>query len=469
MFFHTLRFKLTLWYVAILGVTLCAFSFFLYLTLSEGLYRSLDNKLRTTAEVIAASIRRPFGPGPSLADIDQIMREHFGIRPLGRFVQVLDETGKRSSNIRNVDIPMSMETLERVSKGETVFETVTVAKEKIRLVTLPIFEKGRMVGIVQVGSPLEEIEEALRQLLLILLVAVPSVLILAVVGGLFLANKALRPVDEITNTARKIGSSGDLSQRIRLKRKVDDEIGRLAATFNEMIAKVENSFQQIKRFTADASHELKTPLTILRGEIEVGLKRLRTPEEYQKILASNLEEVKHMSRMVEDLLTLARADMGALELRKEVVDLGGRVREVWEEVRLWAEDKGVELLFQEDGEARIMGDRGRLRQLALNLIDNAIKYTPSGGRVELRVVRDGDEVTFSVADTGEGIPAEDLQRIFERFYRVDKARSRQRGGTGLGLSICKWIAEAHGGRISAESELGRGSKFHVFLPLYRGS
>ncbi|RLA97319.1 MAG: hypothetical protein DRG32_03790, partial [Deltaproteobacteria bacterium] len=301
------------------------------------------------------------------------------------------------------------------------------------------------------------------------LVAVPSVLILAVVGGLFLANKALRPVDEITNTARKIGSSGDLSQRIRLKRKVDDEIGRLAATFNEMIAKVENSFQQIKRFTADASHELKTPLTILRGEIEVGLKRLRTPEEYQKILASNLEEVKHMSRMVEDLLTLARADMGALELRKEVVDLGGLVREVWEEVRLWAEDKGVELLFQEDGEARIMGDRGRLRQLALNLIDNAIKYTPSGGRVELRVVRDGDEVTFSVADTGEGIPAEDLQRIFERFYRVDKARSRQRGGTGLGLSICKWIAEAHGGRISAESELGRGSKFHVFLPLYRGS
>ena len=340
MFFHTLRFKLTLWYVAILGVTLCAFSLFLYLTLSKGLHRSLDNKLRTTAEVIAASIRRPFGPGPSLADIDQIMREHFGIRPLGRFVQVLDETGKRSSNIRNVDIPMSMETLERVSKGETVFETVTVAKEKIRLVTLPIFEKGRMVGIVQVGSPLEEIEEALRQLLLILLVAVPSVLILAVVGGLFLANKALRPVDEITNTARKIGSSGDLSQRIRLKRKVDDEIGRLAATFNEMIAKVENSFQQIKRFTADASHELKTPLTILRGEIEVGLKRLRTPEEYQKILASNLEEVKHMSRMVEDLLTLARADMGALELRKEVVDLGGLVREVWEEVRLWAEDKG---------------------------------------------------------------------------------------------------------------------------------
>ena len=469
MFFHTLRFKLTLWYVAILGVTLCAFSLFLYLTLSKGLHRSLDNKLRTTAEVIAASIRRPFGPGPSLADIDQIMREHFGIRPLGRFVQVLDETGKRSSNIRNVDIPMSMETLERVSKGETVFETVTVAKEKIRLVTLPIFEKGRMVGIVQVGSPLEEIEEALRQLLLILLVAVPSVLILAVVGGLFLANKALRPVDEITNTARKIGSSGDLSQRIRLKKKVNDEIGRLAATFNEMIAKVENSFQQIKRFTADASHELKTPLTILRGEIEVGLKRLRTPEEYQKILASNLEEVKHMSRMVEDLLTLARADMGALELRKEVVDLGGLVREVWEEVRLWAEDKGVELLFQEDGEARVMGDRGRLRQLALNLIDNAIKYTPSGGRVELRVVRDGDEVTFSVADTGEGIPPEDLQRIFERFYRVDKARSRQRGGTGLGLSICKWIAEAHGGRISAESELGRGSKFHVFLPLYRGS
>ena len=465
MSFRTIRFKLTFWYVVLLGITLSAFSAFLYVTLARGLQQSLDNKLRATAEIIAAAARHPLGPGPSLADVERIMREHFGLKPMGRFVQILDEAGRRSTNLRNVDIPVSIHTLERAAKGEAVFETVRLRDgSRLRLVTVPIMVGGRMLGIVQVGSPLEGIEEALSQLLLILVVAVPLVLVVASLGGSFLANKALKPVDEITKTAKRIGS-GDLSQRIHLEEFLDDEIGRLASTFNEMIGKLERSFLQIKRFTADASHELKTPLTVLKGEIEVGLKRDRAVEEYKRILSSCLEEVDHMSRIVDDLLTLARADMGALELRRERVDLGEVAEDVWRSLQRMAEEKGLKFSLARDGEVPVWGDRDRLRQLVVNLVDNALKYTPSGGEVVLKVGRQDALALLSVKDTGEGIPPEDQERVFERFYRVDKARSREKGGTGLGLSICKWIAEAHGGRIWLKSEIGRGSTFTVELPL----
>ena len=465
MSFRTIRFKLTFWYVVLLGITLSAFSAFLYVTLARGLQQSLDNKLRATAEIIAAAARHPLGPGPSLADVDRIMREHFGIKPMGRFVQILDEAGRRASNVRNVDVPVSIHTLERAAKGEAVFETVRLRDgSRLRLVTVPIMVGGRMLGIVQVGSPLEGIEEALSQLLLILVVAVPLVLVVASLGGSFLANKALKPVDEITKTAKRIGS-GDLSQRIHLEEFLDDEIGRLASTFNEMIGKLERSFLQIKRFTADASHELKTPLTVLKGEIEVGLKRDRAVEEYKRILSSCLEEVDHMSRIVDDLLTLARADMGALELRRERVDLGEVAEDVWRSLQRMAEEKGLKFSLARDGEVPVWGDRDRLRQLVVNLVDNALKYTPSGGEVVLKVGRQDALALLSVKDTGEGIPPEDQEKVFERFYRVDKARSREKGGTGLGLSICKWIAEAHGGRIWLKSEIGRGSTFTVELPL----
>ncbi len=316
MLFKTIKFKLTLWYVVILAIILSSFSLFLYLTLADSLYTGVDNKIKTMAEIVVSSARNPFGTGTSITDLDQIMTERFGIRPLGRFIQILDESGRvgdRSTNLRDVQIPISVQTLKAASKGKTTFETVDVmGKYPLRVVTMPIIEKEKMAGIVQVGSSLEGVEEALQQLLLILLIAVPVALLITSAGGLFLANKALRPVDEITQIARRIGS-GDLSQRIRIKR-VNDELGRLASTFNEMIAKLEASFRQVRRFTADASHELKTPLTILRGEVEVGLKKKRGLKEYQRILASNLEEISRMSRIVDDLLTLSRADMGEVSM-----------------------------------------------------------------------------------------------------------------------------------------------------------
>jgi heavy metal sensor kinase len=330
---------------------------------------------------------------------------------------------------------------------------------------MPVTEDGKMVGLVQVGSSLEGVEEALDQLLLILLIAVPAALLVASTGGLFLANKALRPVDEITQIARRIGS-GDLSQRIRIKR-ANDELGRLASTFNEMIAKLEESFREVKRFTADASHELKTPLTILRGEVEVGLKRKRTLKEYQRILVSNLEEVNRMSRIVEDLLTLSRADMGELTMEREEIELSSLVREVWEDLQIMAQEKGIQLKFTDDGFTKVEGDPLYLRQLILNLAENGLKYTSPGGKVELNVKGDRDQglVNLFVSDTGVGIAKKDLKRVFDRFFRVDKARSRETGGTGLGLSICQWIAHAHDGQIGVQSKVGTGSTFTVTLPL----
>jgi two-component system OmpR family sensor kinase len=468
--FKTIKFRLTLWYVVILGIILSSFSFFLYFTLADSLYKGVDNKIRTMAEIVTSSASNPLGVGPSITDLDRIMKERFGIRPLGRFVQILDESGRvdsRSTNLRNVQqVPLSIQTLQAASKGRTTFETVqTMGEYPLRLVTMPIIDNGSMVGIVQVGSSLEGVEEALHQLLLILLVAVPAALLLASAGGLFLANKALRPVDEITQIARRIGS-GDLSQRIRIKR-VNDELGRLAATFNEMIAKLEESFRRIKHFTADASHELKTPLTILRGEVEVGLKKKRTLEEYQRILNSNLEETNRMSRIVDDLLTLSRADMGELTMEREEVELSSLAREVWEDLQLLAQERGVLLKFMDDGFTKVEGDPLFLRQLILNITENGLKYTPAGGEVELKVKGDRDQgvVRIFVSDTGVGIAPKDRKRVFDRFYRVDRARSRDTGGTGLGLSICLWIAQAHEGQIAVKSKVGKGSTFTVTLPI----
>jgi heavy metal sensor kinase len=462
--FKSIKFRLTSWYVVILAVILSLFSLFLYLTLADSLYKGVDSKIKTMAEIIVSSARSSFA-----IDLDQLLTDRYGVRPFGRYIQLLDESGKiggSSTNVQDLKIPISVPTLKAASKGITTYENVQVmGKYPLRLITMPVMDNGRMIGVVQVASSLEGVEEALDKLALILLIAVPAVLLFTSAGGLFLANKALRPVDQITRIARRIGS-GDLSQRIRIKR-VNDELGRLAATFNEMIAKVDESFRQVKRFTADASHELKTPLTILRGEVEVGLKKERATKEYKRILVSNLEEITRMSRIVDDLLTLSRADMGELKMEREEVDLSALAREVWDDLQILAHQRRVELTFIGDGLAPVYGDPLFLRQLILNLAENGLKYTRPGGEVSIKV--EGDRANgvarVLVVDTGVGIAAKDLKRIFDRFFRTDKARSRDTGGTGLGLSICQWIAQAHKGEIAVRSKVGKGSTFTVTLPL----
>jgi heavy metal sensor kinase len=459
-----IRFKLTLWYIIILGIILTSFSTFLYLTLSRSLYKGIDTKIQSIAEVIASSSTNPYSQY-SFSNIDRMVKDSFGLKPVTKFIQVLDESGrigKKSENLQHLQLPITISALKNASQGKVTFETTNALGEyPLRMVTVPVIRRRHIINIVQVATSLEQVEEVLKTLLLILWITVPSALVVASLGGLFLANKALRPVDEITKTARMI-TSKSLNQRIKLK-KTKDEIGRLAETFNDMISRLGRSFKQIRQFTADASHELRTPLTILKGETEVGLRRRRRPEEYRKILTSNLEEVNHMSQIVDNLLFLSKADMGEVHLQKHRIDLTKLVSEVHTQAKTMAMAKDIRVHISNDADGVVIGDRLKLRELLLNLVDNGVKYTPEGGEMRISLERDDGRFKLRVMDNGIGIAPEDQPHIFDRFFRVDKARSREAGGSGLGLSICKWIVEAHGGEITLESELGKGSIFTATL------
>ena len=292
--------------------------------------------------------------------------------------------------------------------------------------------------------------------------AYPSILVVASLGGAFLAGLALSPVDKITRLARRL-SAEDLGQRLDLSLP-DDEVGRLARTFDEMIARLDDSFHRQRRFTSDASHELRTPLTIIKGQIDVALQRERDPESYRRVLQSVNEEVDRLIRLAGSLLMLTRADAGQIPLSVERVDVGSVVASSVDQVRPRAAQKGVDLRLDPGDSIAIAGDEDLLLQLVLNLLDNAIKYTRSGGQVFAGWNVDGDSVELRVQDTGIGIPSEHVPHVFERFYRVDKARSRDGGGVGLGLSIARWIAESHGGSVGVESTPETGSTFTCRLP-----
>lgn len=475
MHFRSLRFKLTLWYVLILGFLLISFSSFLYFTLSKSLYRDVDNKLRSLAELIASESASPlskFGFG----SVDEALERSMNLKPIGKFIQVLDESGRigrKSDNLKNVQLPISLNALKNASNGMITFETNhSLGNAPLRIVTFPVIENSHITKIVQVASSLEDVEDALNTLFIILMITVPLALMVASLGGQFLANKALKPVDNVTQTARMI-TSQNLNQRIK-PLKVKDEISRLIDTFNEMISRLDQSFRQIKQFSADASHELKTPLTILKGEVEVTLRKERTPYEYEQTLSSNLEEINRMSQIVDDLLLLSKADIGELRLSREDINLAEVLDEVVAQLNILAQSKNLQIETSNHHEGiHIFGDPLRIREVFLNLIENGIKYTEEGGSIRITLTKDlhleGEQRAFAkivVSDTGIGIGKEDQERVFDRFFRVDKARSRDQGGSGLGLSICKWIVEAHKGEIKVESEIGKGSSFIVKLPCY---
>jgi heavy metal sensor kinase len=480
--FRSLRFKLALWYVFILGILLISFSAFLYFTLSGSLYRDVDHKLKSLAELIASESTSPLSKF-DFGNIDQTLEASMNLKPIGKFIQVLDESGRigrKSDNLKSVQLPISLNALRNASKGLITYETNrSIENAPLRIITFPVKENNQVTKIIQVASSLQDVEDVLKTLVIILVITVPSILMIASLGGQFLANKALKPVDRITQTARVI-TSQNLNQRIQTL-KVKDEISRLIDTFNEMISRLDQSFRQIKQFTTDASHELKTPLTILKGEVEVGLRKKRLPHEYEQILESNLEEINRMSKIVEDLLLLSKADIGEIRLIKEDIDLGRFMTGLIEQMKILAQPKNIRIeTSNHQEEIHILGDRLRMRELFINLIENGIKYTEEGGSILITITKETDEsnplipytkktgafANIAVTDTGIGIAKDDQEKIFNRFFRVDKARSREQGGSGLGLSICKWIVDAHQGEITVQSEPGKGSSFIVRLPLY---
>jgi heavy metal sensor kinase len=458
----SVRTRLTLWYSGVLLAIVVTISMLSYSWLRWGLLQDLDASLLTVAQVI----KDTDAPERAAADPDALLRELLGPELYDKFFQLLDPEGRphvSSPRRRPFALPLSAAARARAARGQTTFETVVLTgAEPVRVLTMPIVRDGRVAEILQVGMLLRRARATLDRYLDTLIVLIPLGVGLAALGGAVIAQFALRPVDQMTRTARRI-TAEDLSQRVE-RRGTGDELDRLAETMNGMLARLEQAFAQTRRFAADAAHELRTPLAVLRGSIEVALRGDRSPEEYRRVLASSLEEVERLIRLSEDLLLLSRSVAGP-EPARAPVDLEPLLLEVFDVGARLGRAAGVSVRVETAVPASVRGDANALRRALLNLVENAVKYTAAGGKVELALVPDGGWAVLTVADTGIGVEPADAERIFEPFVRLDAARSRDTGGAGLGLAIARSIVVAHGGTLAVESRPGEGSRFAIRLPL----
>jgi two-component system OmpR family sensor kinase len=466
MHIKSIRARLTFWYTSLLTVTFLLLAGVSYWLLAYTLSHDVDTSLNGVARVLVEQARKnatPFIP----PDIDDVFRRFFGFSPLDRYFEMLDPMGRRDprrSLPRSGKLPLSRKALNNASQGLHTFETVEYSgKFPVRVLTVPVIEAGRVVNMVQVGMSLESMYVTRRRFLVTTLAVLPVALLLAGGGGWLLARRALKPVDNMTEAAERISAEA-LSDRLE-ETGSGDELDRLAKTLNSMLGRLDAAFSQIRQFSADASHELQTPLTILKGEMEVALRSPREPEEYQRVLNSALEEINRIAHLVEGLLLLSRADAGVLKMDLRSMDLGQLVEEVYGQVKILADTQNITLLLGQVASVSIRGDYDRLRRLLLNLVDNGIKYTPSGGQVALSLQEDRGWASLRIADTGIGIPHDEQEQLFLPFYRGSEARLRGERGVGLGLSIANSIAEAHGAKINIESTPGQGTVFTVLFPV----
>jgi len=456
---RSVRVRLTLWYVLLLAVILAAFSSGVYMMLRHHLYNSLDGSIDNYSSALFDTIQYTEDQ-PTLPDSVSWGDPHEG----EHFARVFDTSGSLTFDDSALagDVPVDTQAINNALAGKSETRHVEADDDPMRVRTWPITRDGEVTGVLEVGLSSDDVYDTLESLLLIMVIAYVVTLILASLGGIFLAGRALSPINKLTQMARRI-SAEDLGQRLNLQL-ADDEVGRLASTFNEMITRLDNSFRRQKQFTADASHEIRTPLTVMKGQIDVALQREREPEAYRQVLQAVNEHVDRLIRLTGGLLTLTRADAGQIPLKFESFKLADAVTGAVEQVTLMAAQRDVQLHIVPGPAVNLRADEDLFLQLLLNLLDNAIKHTPSGGQVTVGWHLDGQQVELRVRDTGTGIPEEHLPHVFDRFYRVDKARGRAEGGAGLGLAISRWIVEAHGGSISVESIEGEGSTFTVRLP-----
>jgi len=463
--FESVRLRLTLWYAGVLALSLIAFAFVIYYAAGNVFHERQDESLRSTAQTVVSAYVEEIGEAHSLAKAGQVVLAEITFP--NRYVQLIDNDGKplaASANLAGASISVPATTLTASRARGFSFATVN----GLRVAVVPLAtEQG--LGYAAVAEPLSVIEEGLKELRRDLFAGVPLVLLLASAGGYFLARKSLAPIASMNSQTQRI-SAENLSARLDVTN-TRDELGHLASTINDLLARLESSFKEQQRFIADASHELRTPLAVLRGETEVALGKTRTVAEYQQSLSLIQEEAESLSRIVEDLFILARQPISTrTALRKERVSLNEAVRDCARAAQVLAARKGVRLKLETDSPAvALNGDEELIKRMILNLLDNAVKYTPTGGEISLALARENGNAEIVVRDTGIGIAAADQSRVFDRFFRVDKARARAMGGAGLGLSIAQWIVAVHGGEISVASTPGQGSTFTVVLPVKASS
>ena len=416
--FDSVRTRLTLWYAAVLALSLIVFALLIYYAVSATFHKRQDESLRSTAQTVASAYVEEFEEQHSVAKAGEVVLSELTFP--NHYVEVLERTGQPIASSRNLTRTIAIPAFTLEETRARNYGVVTV--DGLRAAVVPL-AADQDLGFAVVAEPLSVIDEGLRQLRRDFFAGVPLILLLASLGGYFLARKSLAPI---------------------------------AFMINEQ-----------QRFIADASHELRTPLAVLRGETEIALAKQRTLDEYQESLSLIQEEAERLSRIVEDLFLLARQPIETpAVLSKERVSLNDAVRDCARAAQVLATRKGVRLTTENNSALiDLNGDKELIARMILNLLDNAVKYTPAGGEISLALTRQNGNAEIVVRDTGVGIPEQDRQRVFDRFYRVDKARSRALGGAGLGLSIVRWIVEVHGGEIHIDSAPGRGSTFTVDLPL----
>ncbi len=460
----SVRFVLSFWYSLVLIAAIALFGYGVYLYLKQLQVSELERNLAEEVDWISNLMELERGrfsgnvPIQRLSeDIERRILGHFLVNPRNYLVVLTASSGDIlfQSPGNNADVLPGSE----VPSDRTILRSLPGPGG----ISLLVAARRADPFIVQVAYTEQATQAVLEHLLSIFLILAPVTLFLSVAGGWFLSGLALRPISQITGLANRI-SAQNLNQQIP-PRPINDELGELITTINSMIRRLQASFDQIREFSMNVAHELKTPLTILKGESELALTKPVTAAEAERLATTYLEETVRMSRIVEDLLTLAKADAGQLVMERERIAMKDLVQDLYEDAQILGATKDLQVELKGNAPAVVQGDPLRLRQLFRAIIANAVQYTDRGGTIRISSSISGSNLLVTIEDTGIGIPAGSLDRIFDRFYRVESARSRVRGGSGLGLAIAKWIAEAHRGSIAVTSTEGKGSSLTVRLPI----
>ncbi len=455
---------MTLWYVLTFMTSALLICALLYVRLGHQLLKEVDQFLLDETEEMEEVLSE------NATEMNFLMRfedEVMTRRYYPFFYQILDKEGNPlyvSKGFREIGYIANDRVLRDARNGKESREKFHSLKRRTpyRIITSPAYENGKLTKIIQLGTHLRFVRKNLIHFRNSIFIALPIILALGTLGGWILARRSLSPIGYIASKTQSI-TSQNLSERLTL-RGSGDELDDLIRAINEMISRLEGSFKRMAEFTADASHELKTPICAMRGEAEVLLLKERKGEEYQEGLVHFVEQFDRLNHLINDLILLSKSDTTQSELKRVPLRLDLLIQDLSHLFRVLAEQKNIVLEIGSLEEVTVIGDKGRLQRLFTNLIDNAIKYTPKGS-IHVTVEKDNGAGLVKIMDTGIGIPKEEQERIFRRFYRVDKSRSRETGGVGLGLSIAEWIAHAHHGKIEVTSEPNQGSTFIVYLPL----
>jgi heavy metal sensor kinase len=451
----SIRAHLTAWYALVLVAMLIVYATATYLAVRHEFLEQLDGQLHDEFETAEARFTRT--PDGRIAWRDE--EHHDANHEPERVFEVWSANGQQLHR-SGAAVPLPPAALAAASSYR--YETVNASGERWRTLTAPVTVAGHAV-VLRVSRSEERVLAQLWEVLVVLVLGLPVIVLLAGVGGYVLARRALQPIGHLANEAHRI-TAEHLHQRLSVQNQ-RDEIGRLAAVINDTLARLESSFDQLRRFTADASHELRTPLAVVRGIGEAAVAGRRTPQDYEEAIGSILEEVDRMSNLVDTLLRLSRGDAGTIRLAHEPTNLGDLTREATSSLGILAEERNQTLALDINDGPIVPVDRLVLREALTNVLDNAIKYSPPGSTVGIRVERMGDRAVIAVADQGPGIPPEHRERIFDRFFRIDQSRTRNGGGAGLGLAIAKWAVGMHGGQITVQDGPGGGSEFRIVLPI----